>query len=103
MLKEHLEFLGADCNEIRSMGGGAQSPLWCQIKADVCGKKIVTLQNSESACLGSAIIAGVGTGVYKSVKSACRKLIKTGKEYYPGGIDYSEPYERYIKYEEANV
>lgn len=103
MLQENLEYLGVECEQIRSMGGGAASPLWCQIKADVTGKKIVTLESAESACLGSAIIAGVGAGVFKSVKDACRKLIKTDKEYSPSGANYSEAYKRYLKYEEANV
>ncbi len=103
MLRENLEYLDVDCDQIRSMGGGASSPLWCQIKADVTGKKIVTLESAESACLGSAIVAGVGVGTYKSVKEACEKLIKTAKEYFPSGADYTEAYERYLKFEEANV
>jgi len=103
MLQENLQYLGVSCDEIRSMGGGAMSPLWCQIKADVTGKKIVTLKNAESACLGSAIIAGVGAGIYESVPAACSKLIQTDKEYSPCGTDYAEAYERYLKFEEANV
>lgn len=103
MLRENLEYLDVNCDEIRSMGGGAQSPLWCQIKADVTGKRIITLESAESACLGSAIIAGVGAGVFESVKSACGKLIKTNKEYIPSGADYSEAFKRYLEYEEANV
>ena len=103
MLRENLEYLNVSCSEIRSMGGGASSPLWCQIKADVTGKKIVTLKSRESACLGSAIIAGVGAGVYASVPEACKKLIATDKEYYPSGADYSDVYKRYLKCEEENV
>ena len=48
----------SDCKEIRTMGGGAASPLWCQIKEDMTNRRIVTLENEETACLGSAIIAG---------------------------------------------
>ncbi|MBR2471578.1 MAG: hypothetical protein IKB55_02730 [Clostridia bacterium] len=103
MLQENLEYLNVSCSEIRSMGGGAASPLWCQIKANVTGKKIVTLKSTEAACLGSAIIAGVGAGIYKSVPAACEKLIVTDKEYYPSGADYLEAYKRYLKYEEENI
>ncbi len=103
MLKENLEYLNVECDEIRSMGGGASSPLWCQIKADVTGKKIVTLKQSETACLGSAILAGAGIGVFKDVKTVCDKYVKIKKEYFPGGNDYGEAYKRYKKYEEANV
>lgn len=104
MLQESLDYLSvSSCEQIRSMGGGASSPLWCQIKADVTGKKIVTLKNAESACLGSAIIAGVGAGIFDSVEVACNKLIQTDKEYIPSGADYSEAYQRYLAFEEANV
>ena len=103
MLQENLEYLGVSCSEIRSMGGGALSPLWCRIKADVTGKKIVTLKSTEAACLGSAIIAGVGAGIYTSVPEACGKLVATDKEYYPSGTDYSDAYKRYLKYEAKNV
>jgi len=103
MLRENLEYLGVDCDEIRSMGGGAQSRLWCQIKADMCGKKIVTLKNEETACLGSAILAGVGTGVFESVESACNMAVSKNKTYTPSGADYTQCYERFIKLEEENV
>lgn len=103
MLKENLDYLNVSCDEIRSMGGGAQSPLWCQIKADVTGKKIYTLQNEESACLGSAIVAGVASGVFESVKKACAELVKTNKEYSPSGDDYGEAYKRYLDFEEMIV
>ena len=103
MLQENLEYLDVSCDEIRSMGGGALSPLWCQIKADVTGKKIVTLKSSEAACLGSAIIAGVGAGIYENVPSACETLVKTDKEYVPGDANYSYAYKQYLKYEEENV
>ncbi|NLB82399.1 MAG: hypothetical protein GX800_12495 [Clostridiaceae bacterium] len=96
MLKENLDYLGRDIKEIRSMGGGANSQLWCQIKSDLTGKKLVTLKNKETACLGSAILAGVGIGVFGSVKQACDKIIKTDREYTPGGVDYSNVYKRYI-------
>jgi len=103
MLKVNLDYLNVSCDEIRSMGGGAQSPLWCQIKADVTGKKILTLKNEESACLGSAIVAGVATGVFESINSACKKLVKTDKEYLPSGKDYNEAYRRYLGFEEMIV
>lgn len=96
MLKQNLDYVKADCVEVRTMGGGAQSPLWCQIKADMTGKTFVTLKNDETACLGSAILAGVATGVFESVESACEIAVKTNKAYYPSGIDYEECYQRYL-------
>ena len=62
-------------NEIRSVGGGSKSKLWREIKSAVTGKKIETLKESETACLGSAIFAGVGAGFYASVESAAESIV----------------------------
>ncbi len=95
MLKGTFDYLGVDCAEVRSTGGGAQSPLWCQIKADMTGKRLITLENEETACLGAAILAGVGTGVYESVETAAQKAVAVKRIYEPSGEDYTECYARY--------
>ena len=97
MLRANLEYLPFETNEIRIMGGGASSPLWCNIKANMTGKCLKTLKCTETATLGSAVMAGVGTGVFASVSEACDKIVATDKEYLPTGDDYSEVYERYTK------
>jgi len=79
------------------MGGGSKSPLWNQIKADMTGIRLTSLEQSETACLGSAILAGVGAGVYDSVISATEKIVKTKKSFEPQGTDYSKTYEAYTK------
>ncbi len=99
MLKQNLDYLGLNCNEIRTMGGGAASPLWCQIKADMTGKNVVTLKNEENACLGSAILAGVATGVFESVEKACDLAVATNKVYAPSGADYSSCYKQFVELE----
>jgi len=96
MLKSNLDYINIDADEIRIMGGGAKSPLWNQIKADMTGKTLTTLKNKETACLGSAILAGVGCGVFESVEDAC-SMIETDQVFKPSGIDYSEVYESYNK------
>ena len=98
MLKSNLDYLGLDVDEIRAMGGGANSPLWCQMKADMTGKKLVTLKNKETACLGSAILAGVGIGLFESAEKAVEKL-ELDRTFEPKGVDYSECYERYLSYD----
>lgn len=100
MLKGSLDYIKADCEEIRTMGGGAMSPLWCQIKADMTGKTFVTLKNDETACLGSAILAGTATGVFESVEKAVEIAVKPNKIYEPSGKDYTECYERYKNLDE---
>lgn len=97
MLRANLEYLPFETEEIRIMGGGASSPLWCKIKADMTRKKLKTLKCTETAALGSAIMAGVGVGIFKSVSEACDKLIGIDKEYLPGEENYDEVYNKYIK------
>lgn len=86
MLKEHIETserLGQEIKEIRSLGGGAKSTLWNQIKADITGKEFVTLENPETASLGAAMIAGVGANVFSDYHDACRKCVKVKDRYFP--------------------
>ena len=97
MLKSYLDYLGVDCDEIRSMGGGAKSDVWLQIKSDMCNKQIVTLKNDETACLGSAILAGVATGIFESVESACEIAVESKHIYEPQGNDYTECYKRFCE------
>jgi xylulokinase len=99
MLRSNLEYLGLETEEIRAMGGGANSPLWCQMKADMTQKRLITLKNKETACLGAAILAGVGAGYFESVEKACES-IETDKEYTPSGKDYSTVYENFKKYDD---
>ena len=98
MLRSNLDYLGLEVAEIRAMGGGANSPLWCQIKADMTGKRLITLKNKESACLGSAILAGVGIGIFESVEAAANS-IEADRVFEPQGDDYTECYERYLAYD----
>ena len=95
MIKEYVDFMGVDVNEIRSMGGGAKSKLWCGIQSNVLGKKIITLCENETACLGSAIFAGVATGVFESVSSAVDKIVKVNKFYEPNSTEYDIIYTNY--------
>jgi len=103
MLREHIETAesqGIYFNEIRSLGGGAKSPLWNQMKADVTGKSIVTLKNDEATCLGTAILAGRGTGLFKDINEAAGKFVRMGRVYEPD-INlkrvYDTGYEKYKK------
>lgn len=77
---EIIKSLGMEIKQIRLTGGGARSPLWRQIQADVfaaCGNhEVVTIKVEEGPAFGAAIIAGVGVGIFKSFKDAADKLIR---------------------------
>ncbi len=94
-VKEFSDYINAEACEIRSMGGGAKSDLWCKIKADVLGKKIITLKQNETACLGSAIFAGIGAGVFADAVSAVEKVVYTDKIYLPQSSEYVELFTDY--------
>ncbi len=97
-LKQNLEYVGdKNIQEIRITGGGAASPLWASIKADVTGKVLKTLSESETACLGAALSAAVGIGDFASIEEAVNTIVKTKKTYAPLGNDYSKAYENYNK------
>ena len=73
-LRYSLEFLrrssGIDSSEIISSGGVANSKMWRQIRADVTNKAIVVPNVLEATALGSALLAGVGVGLYKDIVCA---------------------------------
>ena len=94
---------GMEIDEIRSFGGGSHSWLWNQIKADVCGLPVVASHSVEPGCLGAAILAGVGSGVFKNIKEGCKTLVGPGKLHHPketASAAYRSYYEEYRKLNE---
>lgn len=101
VLKENLDHVGvsSEC-EIRITGGGASSPLWAQIKSDVTRRRLCTVSESETACLGSAIMAAVGVGAFASIKEAADRIVSVENTYCPTDADYTEAYARFIETDE---
>jgi len=62
--------------QIRLSGGGARSPLWRQIQADIFGHRVETVQTEEGAAFGAALLAGVGAGWWKTVDEACGAIVR---------------------------
>lgn len=60
---------------VRLSGGGAKSAFWRQLQADIYNKPVATINSDEGPAYGVAILAGVGTGVWKSVPQACKAII----------------------------
>ncbi len=86
--------MGVDVSEVRASGGGGKSRLWKQMQADIFGLPITTTNSSEGPALGVALLAGVGTGVYKSVAEACDTAIKA-KDVQPPEAGNIETYNRF--------
>ncbi|HJW83602.1 MAG TPA: xylulokinase [Anaerolineae bacterium] len=77
-LRDSLELIrgvGVPIEQVRASGGGARSPLWRQIQADVFGTELVLVNVTEGAAFGAALLAGVGAGTYASVDEAVEQTV----------------------------
>jgi len=83
---------------IRLGGGGARSPLWRQIQADVYGHAVETVKADEGAAFGAAVLAGVGAGLWSSVDDACDALVHTADRVTPNPAGTAIMNERYVAY-----
>ena len=103
MLKKILTVLvenGVEIKEIRSMGGGARSDTWLQIKSDICNYPIVKMLEEEAPSLGAAVISSVKMGDYATVEDAVKAMVRTGKRFLPNPDSqkaYAVGYELYCE------
>ena len=100
-LKDSFELIRAaglgSISQVRVSGGGAKSQLWQQILADSLGVELVTVNTTEGAAFGAALLAGVGAGIYSSVPEACQQMISLTGSTPPSGDQaaYQDFYPRY--------
>lgn len=86
--------VGVEPGELRSVGGGARSALWTQIKADVTGLPLhVPAAADHAGALGAAVLAGVGAGVFASVEAGADALVRIARTVEPRA-DARVAYER---------
>jgi xylulokinase len=102
-LRENLEFLsdyGMKLARIRSIGGGAKSDLWLQMKADVTGLPVDRPAFTEAAVMGAAMLAAAGAGAFPSVEESVGAFYHTARVFAPRADEqarYDTPYRRYRK------
>ncbi len=103
MLKSNIDVYknnGLEIEGIRSFGGGSKSGVWNQIKADICGLPVITSNFHEPGCQGAAVLAGVGSGIYKNIEDGCSRLISLGEPVYPDKENqkrYEHGYGEYLR------
>jgi xylulokinase len=68
--------IGVPVETVRLGGGGARSPLWRQIQADVYGQRVEIVEAEEGAAYGAAILAGVGAKAWPTVDAACEAVVR---------------------------
>lgn len=73
-----------EIKQVRISGGGAKSKLWRQIIADVLEAELVTVNTTEGAAYGAALLASVGAGVFSSVREACQTAVRVTDRVLPG-------------------
>lgn len=100
MLRRNLELIersGVVVKEVRSTGGGSRGDLWNQIKADVCNRPVVLLENEDTGLVGNAILAGVACGVFKTIAEGVEAMVRIKMRIQPGEnvAVYEEAYIRY--------
>lgn len=81
---------------LRATGGGAKSPFWLQLQADIFRTPVSITNSEEGPAFGVALLAGVGTGVWKSVEEACAATIADKTTIKPRGREakmYDSHYE----------
>lgn len=57
-------------------GGGSRGMSWKQVQADMFAMPVHTTKTTEEACMGAAILAAVGTGIYGTIEEACEVMVK---------------------------
>lgn len=97
---ETMRAAGININELRSVGGGAKSSVWLQIKADVTGCPVATLKIREAACLGAALLAGTAAGVYNGLDEAVKQTVVLKDVYLPDDNSMKLYNEKYGIYRE---
>jgi len=93
-----FEEMKVPVNRIRLGGGGARSPLWRQIQADVYGHEVECVEAEEGAAYGAALLAGVGAKIWPSVDAACLAVVRTKDKVQPNPANIAAMNESYAAY-----
>ena len=103
-LRDSLEVarsIGVDPDRTKICGGGAKSPLWRKIIANVMNMKVDIIESEEGPGYGAAILAAVGCGVFPSVEEAAKQLVKVVATEEPEpelAAKYEERYQKFRKF-----
>lgn len=102
-LRDSLEVaktLGIDLKRTKICGGGAKSPLWKSIIANVLDLELDIIESEEGPALGGAMLAAVACGAYPDVKTAAEKIVKIVDTVSPDPELVEKYNERYDKFKQ---
>ena len=89
---------------VRFAGGASKSPVWTQLAADILNAPVLVPEVADLSCVGAAVIAGWGAGIFKNIEEGCDHLNIAGRRIDPDpdrAARYQEAYERYRRKAEA--
>ena len=95
-LKDSMEIaksLGIEIKKTKLCGGGAKSPIWQQILANILNLEVEILETEEGPSLGGAILAAVACGEYDTVEDAAKAIVKV-KEIIRPNAELTEIYQK---------
>lgn len=102
MVRHNLETMkktGIETGIIHALGGASKSSLWNQMLADITGLPVSTLENTETSVTGACLLAGIGTGMFEDLETACKISVKKSSSYKPNPENhniYNETYRKYV-------
>lgn len=89
---------GIRFTHLNATGGGANSSVWMQMKADVLNLPITALQTVDAGTVGCAMLTGIAIGLFRDLNEAAQKMVLEAETYYPRAemhAEYMKNYERY--------
>lgn len=99
-----LKKSGIHFTKLHATGGGAQSGVWMQMKADVLNLPMISLETVDAGTVGSAMLTGIAVGIFKNLEDASAHMVEKTHVYEPRSEvheRYMEVYRRYEKMYEA--
>jgi xylulokinase len=94
-----LKSAGVAIDALRATGGGARSTAWLQLKADILGVPVSTINVSEAGCLAAACLAATAIGRYGSVHEPIGELVREAQRFEPRPDvhdAYAQPFAQYL-------
>ncbi len=90
-----FEELSVSIKELRITGGASRNSVWNQIEADICNLPVIKGKVEEATALGAAILAGVGSGLYKNIEDAAKQMVNIEDQRNPI-TNNSKTYDKYF-------
>jgi xylulokinase len=95
---ESLPRTGIEIKDFRVVGGGSKSDLWVQLSSDIMGMPFIRPAVTEAGSLGTAIMAGSGSGIFSSAEEGVKAMVRLEKSFEPDPVMHSRYGELYEKY-----